>query len=167
MRYMGGMAAAIAHPAFAALAVALLSAGALGFALVSQYAFGLAPCVLCLYQRLPYAAALALGVLALPWPAARPYLLALASIALTGNAGIAAFHVGVEQHWWQGLSGCSGAAGARTLEEMRRLIQQAPIVRCDEVPWSFLGLSMAGWNVPASLALGFYAGIAAWWAKSK
>ncbi|MBM3490929.1 MAG: disulfide bond formation protein B [Alphaproteobacteria bacterium] len=152
----------LARPRLAALLLALASAGALGFALVSQYAFGLPPCVLCLYQRVPYLAALVLGLAAFAWAPGRPYLLALAGLALLGNTGIALFHVGVEQHWWQGLSGCSGAAGATSFEEMRRLIQQAPIVRCDEVAWSFLGLSMAGWNVPATLVLGSFAGFAAW-----
>jgi disulfide bond formation protein DsbB len=28
---------------------------------------------------------------------------------------------------------------------------KAPLVRCDEVQWSFLGISMAGWNAIISL----------------
>ena len=33
------------------------------------------------------------------------------------------------------------------------------VIRCDEVQWRFLGLSLAGYNVLISLAM---AGIAAW-----
>ena len=29
----------------------------------------------------------------------------------------------------------------------------APLTRCDEVPWSLIGVSLAGWNALASCAL--------------
>ena len=29
----------------------------------------------------------------------------------------------------------------------------APVIRCDEVAWQLLGLSMASWNMLASLAV--------------
>jgi len=32
-------------------------------------------------------------------------------------------------------------------------IFNAPLIRCDEVQWSFLGISMAGWN--AIVSIGF------------
>jgi disulfide bond formation protein DsbB len=41
-------------------------------------------------------------------------------------------------------------------------LQNIHVVRCDEAAWRFLGLSLAGWNVPLSLGLAL---IAAWGAR--
>jgi disulfide bond formation protein DsbB len=143
-----------------------LSAGALAVAFIAQYGFGLEPCVLCLYQRWPFVAALGLGVigiaLALGGRSAVPAL-ALAGLACLGNAGLAVYHVGIEEHWWQGSAACTGsAAQGLSLEELKAAILAAPPVRCDEVAWRLFGLSMAGWNVPLSAALGLFSLAAAW-----
>ena len=145
------------------------SAAILAAAFASQYIGGLEPCVLCLYQRVPYGAVIALSGLGLGLSALAPppkgvivSLGGLCAVAFVVNAGIATFHVGVEQHWWQGTEGCVGAGGAaRTIEELRAQILTAPVVRCDVVPWSLFGLSMAGYNVLASLGLAVASAIAA------
>lgn len=139
------------------LLIALVSALALGTALASQYWGGLRPCELCLYQRWPYAINIALGLIAAtPFVGRRGRigLLGLAGFAFLAGALIAIFHVGVEQHWWEGLSTCTAPTGtAKTLEELRAQVLAAPVVRCDEVPWSLFGLSMAGYNMMLSFVL--------------
>ncbi len=145
------------------------SAAILAAAFASQYIAGLEPCVLCLYQRVPYGAVIALSGLGLGLSGLAPppkgviaVLGGLCAVAFLINAGIATFHVGVEQQWWQGTEGCVGAGGAaRTIEELRAQILAAPVVRCDEVPWSLFGISMAGYNVLASLGLAAVSAIAA------
>ena len=78
-----------------------------------------------------------------------------AGLTLLTGAAIAAFHVGVEQHWWQGTAECGAVDGAAdSLEALRAQILTAPTVRCDEVPWSLFGISMAGYNFLVSLGLG-------------
>ena len=70
------------------------------------------------------------------------------------TAGIGIYHSGVERHWWEGPSTCTAASPARlTAEELFERIMTAPVVRCDEVPWEMLGLSMASWNALVSLVL--------------
>lgn len=156
------MSAALSGPR-PALLLLLASAGALGAAFVAQYGFDLQPCVLCIYQRWPYGVAIGLAVLALALPRYRVPLLALIGLVLLVDAGIAAFHVGVEQKWWEGTAECTGASigAATTLEELRKQVLAAPVVRCDEVAWSFLGISMAGYNVIACLVLAGFAFLAA------
>jgi disulfide bond formation protein DsbB len=140
----------------------LASVGALGAAFVAQYGFDLQPCVLCLYQRWPYGVVIALAVLALVLPQFRPWLLALIGLALLVDAGIAGYHVGVEQHWWAGTAECTGTVGtAKTLAELRAQVLAAPVVRCDDVAWSFAGISMAGYNFLACLLLAGFAFVAA------
>lgn len=134
-----------------------LLAGAFAF----QYLGGLQPCVLCIWQRWPHGIGAALAILAalLPLsttgrPAAAALMIAAGVVLLIG-AGIAAFHVGVEQHWWAGTSECGGTTGAAaSVEALRRQLLATPVVRCDEVAWSLFGISMAGWNLLLSIGLG-------------
>ena len=146
-----------------AAAVALGSAAVLGTALAFQHVGGLAPCVLCYWQRYPYWAAIPLALVAALVAGTNrrlaAALLALAAACLVVDAGIAAFHVGVESKWWEGTSECGGTRPASgSLEELRARLLDAPIVRCDEPAWTLFGLSMAGYNFFAALAL---AGLAA------
>lgn len=129
--------------------VVLASAGALATALVAQYGFDLQPCVLCVYQRWPYVVAAGLAVLGLvfvPDPRGRALVLALAGLAFAASAAIAGFHVGVEQHWWQGTTACGGGGTPDSLEALRNQILGAPVVRCDDIAWQLFGVSMAGYN---------------------
>ena len=60
-----------------------------------------------------------------------------------------------------GPTACTGLAGGDSLEELRRNLMNAPVVRCDEAPWSLFGISLAGYNFLASAVLAAYAGLAA------
>ena len=137
------------------LFVAGAAAAALIAALISQYGFDLQPCVLCIWQRWPYVAAILLGLAAAALRrnrAAAAALTALAILAVLVSGGIGAFHVGVEQGWWEGTSGCGSLSSTDDLAALRAQIMSAPIVRCDEIAFSLFGISMAGWN--ALFALG-------------
>ena len=129
------------------------SLAVLGGAFAFQYIGGLAPCHLCLLQRWPHAAAVAIGLLALAIPG-RLLPLAGAAAALT-TAGIGIYHTGVERLWWAGPTSCSAGsiAGLDVKDLLDPSIVVAPVVRCDEVAWQMLGLSMASWNVVVSLGL--------------
>ncbi len=133
--------------------------GALALALMAQYWGGLQPCVLCVYQRYAHGAAGGAGLIALALaaqPAARQLSTGLGGLALLAGAGIAAFHVGVEQHWWRGTDGCHspGFDSDLTIDELREAMLGTSFVPCDEIPWELFGISMAGYNLLFSLALG-------------
>jgi disulfide bond formation protein DsbB len=127
---------------------AALLLGAFGF----QYIGEMAPCKLCIWQRYPHGAAVVIGAVALAFPLLiLPYLGALAALA---TAGVGAYHTGVERGWWEGPSTCtSGPIGNLSADELMQQIMSAPLVRCDDVPWEMLGLSMASWNAVASSVL--------------
>jgi disulfide bond formation protein DsbB len=138
------------------LSVAAAAAAALALALVAQYGFDLQPCVLCIWQRWPYLAAVLLGLAAASVARNRGAATALTGFAILAvlvSGGIGAFHVGVEQGWWEGTSGCGSVSASDDLATLRAQIMAAPIVRCDEVAFSLLGLSMAGWNVLFALGV--------------
>ncbi|WP_083098634.1 disulfide bond formation protein B [Pseudophaeobacter leonis] len=132
----------------AAAGSAAMMLGALGF----QYIGEMPPCKLCYWQRYPHVAAIGIGVLALMLPSSA--LLYLGALAALTTAGIGIYHSGVERGFWEGPTTCtSGPIGGLTPEQLLEQIMGAPLVRCDEVPWEMLGLSMASWNAVASLGL--------------
>ena len=132
----------------AAAGSAAMLLGALGF----QYLGGMPPCKLCYWQRYGHGAALAAGGLALLVPVALVALLGLAGAL--ASAGIGAYHAGVERGWWEGPTTCtSSPIEGLSTDELLNQIMGAPLVRCDEIPWEMLGLSMAGWNAVISLGL--------------
>jgi disulfide bond formation protein DsbB len=139
------------------LLATLGSVGLLGGAFAFQYIGGLAPCQLCLWQRWPHAAAILIGVVALA--TGLRGLVWLGGLAALTTAGIGMFHVGVEQLWWEGLATCTAGSieGISTADLLDPTKDIAAVVRCDEIAWSLLGISMAGWNVVLSLVLtGFW-----------
>jgi disulfide bond formation protein DsbB len=130
----------------ARLIALLVPMGLLGGALGSQYLGGLHPCEMCYWQRWPHAAAILLAGAAFLLPARARLLTTLAALAIAVSGAIGVFHAGVELGWWEGLTRCT-AGGALSLDELMNV----PLVRCDQVQWSWLGISMAGWNAILSL----------------
>jgi len=133
----------------ARLLALLIPSGLLGGALFSQYVGGLYPCEMCYWQRWPHAAAILLAIgayfSASNGPRSRA-LVMLAAVAVAVSGAIGVFHAGVEIGWWEGITQCT-ATGATSLQD----IMNVPLVRCDQVQWDFLGISMAGWNAIVSL----------------
>jgi disulfide bond formation protein DsbB len=147
-----------------AAALAVVSLAALVAALILQYGFGFAPCELCLWQRWPYVvsiATLAGGVL-LDVPRAA-LMAASASFAL--GAGLAGYHIGIEEGLFALPEGCLAAERAQSVEELRQLLAVAP-PRCDQATL-LLGWSLAVWNLGLSLALIAAALLAVWWTRSR
>ena len=133
-----------------ALAVpALLLAGAY----VSQYVFDLYPCEMCLWQRWPHFAALALALLSFVVPP-KNWLVALAAGGILTSAAIGGFHAGVEYGWWEGVTSCTAIPEVGSGQSARDAIMDAPLIRCDEAPWDLFGISLAGYNFLISAAAG-------------
>ena len=132
------------------------SAVVLGGALLSQYWGGLAPCELCLKERWPWTAAIVISFVATMTGSRRalPRVVLLLALVFAASTALAFYHVGVEQHWFAGPTACTATTGTpTTLEALKaQLLHQQP-VRCDEPAWSLFGISLAGWNLLASLAM--------------
>ena len=161
-----------ATPWLALAAAAAASAMMLLVAFFFQFVLDLFPCRLCLYQRYPYAIVVVVGILGAlllrraGTPGALAMLLAAACALLFAvDASIAAFHVGVEEGWWMGTESCVGGdVDIDNIDALREAVLTAPAVRCDDVTWSLLGISMAGWNflVATGLALAGIATLLSW-----
>ena len=140
---------------------ALICGALLIGATIFEFGLDVAPCELCTWQRWAHFAALMAALAALAEmgrPRVHAVLLGVCALALLAGAGIAGFHIGVEQHWWAGTDQCGdplGAGGAaQSVGQLKARLMTAPVVRCDQVAWSLLGISLAGYNLLISLPLG-------------
>lgn len=137
------------------LGVMAASVLALGSAYIAEYGYGLEPCTLCLYQRVPYGLAgiVALAALSMPRGSRARLVAVCAALFLVGSA-IAFYHVGVEQHWWASAAGCGGTLPLdMSAADLKAALMAPPDPACDAPSWTFLGVSIATWNVPVSLVL--------------
>lgn len=149
----------LAKPLVAGLFIMSASVFALGFALISEHVFGLEPCILCIYQRVPYVITALAGLLIIllhfrggRGPAA--ILTALAGLVFLVGGLIAFYHVGVEQHWWRSVfEGCRVDMASLDAENLLAQIENAQAARCDQIPWQLFGISMAGYNALMSAVL--------------
>ncbi len=155
-----------ARPNAAALAagtIAAIGAATLAGAWFFEYVLDIKPCPMCLEQRYAYYLVIVLGVvLALAAPRL-PRTIAIAALAILalaafGNAIFGAFHAGVEWGFWQGPASCSGSVPnlGGAIDLLKRL-DTVKVIRCDEVQWRFLGLSLAGYNFLISGLMGLVA----------
>lgn len=155
----------------AGVSTLLLGTWMLGFALVSQYVFKLQPCELCIIQRWPWVAAMALGfavAVTNTHKFAQSILLLATGLTLIVGAGIAGFHVGVEEGLWQGLASCSQTLPTSgSIEALRAHLMAAPTVSCGDVAWRLFGISMAGYNAIISAVLGVALIAKAWFVPSE
>lgn len=145
-----------------ALSLALLSLGGAWF---SELVLGLLPCKLCLVQRWPYYIGIPLLMIGAFLAKtengiglARIFAL-LAGLTFLVSVGLGVYHSGVEWGWWAGPADCGGkiASGPASVEDFRKALEKAKVIRCDEAAARVLGLSFAGWNVIVSALMALLA----------
>jgi len=154
----------------AAVIIVIVGAAALVGAWFFQYAVGLAPCPLCLEQRVAYYFAIPLATMIMLGVSygASPKVLMLGLLAIAAgmlwNAGLGIYHSGIEWQWWPGPQECSGTPNFGNVDDIVERAKRGTIVRCDQAQWRFLGLSLAGYNALISLGLAI---VALWGALAK
>lgn len=138
--------------------IAGISAFALTSALTAEVALGLEPCILCIYQRIPFVLALLVSLSGMAFLKMKKDNKAPVAIGIIGlcallflvNSGIALYHSGVELHWWKSaVEGCAVPHFGDNPQSILENILSAPTARCDQIPWAdpLFGLSMANYNV--------------------
>lgn len=143
--------------------ILLVAVATLSSVYSAQYMGGLRPCVLCLYERIPWFAAAGLMLVGILTPASgREWrgLLLLTGLVMLASTALAGYHVGVEQKWWAGPGACSAPEQMpQSLNDLKDLLlpttNKPP--RCDEIPWALWGISMAGYNAILSAGLALLA----------
>ncbi|MGH8529588.1 MAG: disulfide bond formation protein B [Nevskiales bacterium] len=141
----------------------LICAGGLGFAYLLEFAFGLAPCPLCIFQRIAmFAAALAFlaGAIHNPVGWGRWGYSFLALIGAGAGVAIAGRHV-----WLQHLPADQVPACGPPLDYLLEILPFTEVMRvvlrgdadCAKVDAAWLGLSLPAWTLIAFVAIALYA----------
>lgn len=118
---------------------------------------GLQPCALCLQQRYWHWAVVGVSALAFVATRLQPKwtncAIVIIGLVLLGSAAMGAYHVAVEQKWVVAQCDAGGTIDATELLLGHLPDGELRPPRCDEIAWSWLGVSMAGWNAIVSLLL--------------
>ena len=137
--------------------VVFYSVFALLFAYYFQYFRGYPPCELCIYQRIPYFVAIFVGIFYLVIPVKDVILLRMLFLIFLSSFFISGFHFGVENDLWEYKSACSsGTNDFENIDDLRSFLDNAPIVKCNEVILSFWGVSMAALNMILSFIVSLF-----------
>lgn len=124
-----------------------VSSGALLFAYIAEFFFNLVPCMLCIYQRIPYFILLGISLCGLLCQKSRKYLVYLVILALIVELSLAAYHIGVEHYWIEENHMC------QIDNKLSALSFKQVASSCSDVKFKFMNLSMAEWNLVYIIAI--------------
>ncbi len=132
----------------ACLSSAAVILGAYSFEYIGEFL----PCKLCYWQRYPHIFNMLIFLLFYFFPVR--ILIFVGMMSMLISTILAFYHVGVEQKYWSGPNSCTNSSiEGLTTDQLLEKIMSAPLVRCDEIAWDLIGISMAGWNVLISFCL--------------
>ena len=127
------------------------------FVLVSEYVFGFSPCYLCLIQRYPHIFVAITSIWLIFFRTHKFFIYPINTLVMALSIILASYHVGVENGIFEGPQSCSSSnlslVSEKSAEALLKDILNTSVVRCNEVTWSFISLSMAAWNLILSIAL--------------
>ena len=165
--FLRAQTSATRWPLWGALASIALLLGALGFEFVGGYP----PCPMCYVQRWIHVAAAVVGLGLVGayafLPEARRYARWGAiglGLVFVASALYAARHAGIEYGLIEGPASCTASGGSTnfSLDDLNAALGAGQrVVLCDEIAWSFMGISMAGWNALISAGLAAVSFVAA------
>ena len=126
----------------------IISSIAIMSAMVAEHIYGLQPCELCLKQRHPYYFILLIILMIFLIPSFHKLIMYfLIQLAILYGIFYSLWHVGVENKLLKGPAGCSaGLLEATSTTDLKEQILSRQVISCDEVIWSFFGLSAASLN---------------------
>jgi disulfide bond formation protein DsbB len=121
-------------------------------AYISEYIFGLNPCNLCIYQRIPFFSILFLSLCSIFFIhniKIKKYIFYLLILLFLGNMILGLYHVGIEQKLFDLPTSCSGLdlLNMSNIEQLTEMIMQKSAVKCDDPAFEIFGISMAMMNV--------------------
>ena len=119
------------------------------FVFILQYEYGIIPCKLCIWQRLPHFLNILIVLKILSSVFIPSYLFLLGLLNMIVAFFLAGYHYGLEQNLWNNVFSCGGNLDIKDLstEELLKNLTNTPITNCELEAWNFLNLSLSGWNM--------------------
>jgi disulfide bond formation protein DsbB len=133
--------------------ILLVSITSLITAYGAEYIFGIKPCILCIYERVPY---MIIAVLSAGSLLFKKNLLPLIMMIFIASSTLSFYHVGVEQHIFEATDECANKLKpATSIEELKKQLEANERSSCAEPEFRFLSISFAGWNLLLSIFMSF------------
>lgn len=137
------------------LGLIIISALSLLYAFFVEYLQGFEPCILCLYQRIPYYLLIIIGIAGIVFKGHK-YFLFLALGALLSSVLLSGYHAGVERGIFNPTDTCNAGINipeGLSADQIRDMFYDKPIATCTIAAFKILGLSMTEWNFLFSCGL--------------
>ena len=136
------------------IAVFLISLIALISAYFIEYILGHQPCILCLYERIPFFLAILIILINYKFNKLEKYFILLLAIIFFIATILSLYHLGIEQGFIQESLLCNLEKGANIVDkdEILKQLQQKSI-SCKDVTFKIFGLSLTSYNIIISLLL--------------
>ena len=121
-------------------------------ALYLEYILGFKPCILCIYQRIPYAVAILISLTAF-FIGNRNILLIILGLTFLAGILLSGYHVSIEKGFIEPMFSCTGE-NIKALEKEEILKSLNNIQPdCKDVDFSLFGVSLATLNFIISFVL--------------
>ena len=124
----------------------------LAAALYVEYILSFKPCILCIYQRIPYAIALLISLIAF-FNDNKKTLLVILGLTFVASVLLSGYHVGIEKGIFEPIFSCTGDnINALEKEEILKSLNNIQ-PDCRDVDFSIFGVSLATLNFIISFVL--------------
>ena len=121
-------------------------------ALYIEYILGFKPCILCIYQRIPYAVAILISLTAF-FIGNRNILLIILGLTFLAGILLSGYHVSIEKGFIEPIFSCTGEnIKALNKEEILKSLNNIQ-PDCKDVDFSIFGVSLATLNFIISFVL--------------
>ena len=121
-------------------------------ALYVEYILGFKPCLLCLYQRIPYAIAILISLIAF-FIGNRIILLIILGLTFLAGILLSGYHVSIEKGIIEPLFSCTGE-NIKSIEK-KEILKSLDNIQpdCKDIDFSIFGVSLATLNFIISFVL--------------
>ena len=129
-----------------------ISLFSLAAALYVEYILNFKPCILCIYQRIPYAIALLISLIGF-FNGNKKILLVILGLTFMASVLLSGYHVGIEKGIIEPIFSCTGEnINALEKEEILKSLNNIQ-PDCRDVDFSLFGISLATLNFIISVVL--------------
>lgn len=120
-----------------------------------EYFQGALPCDLCITQRWFHGLIITYSLISIfileKFINVKIFILIVLSFTWLASAIAGLYHFGIEMNFWSGPDDCSSNIDF-SKDTLTYLLNKSPI-KCDEIMFKILGLSLAGWNALLSFLM--------------
>jgi len=121
-----------------------------------EYFLNLKPCILCIYQRIPYFIIIFLAIILffIKNNKLEKKFYFLYAIIFSSSLFLAVYHFGIENNFWSAFASCEiNDSLLNDNQNLKEYLLEKEFVTCSKVNFTLFGISLAGYNIIISFFL--------------